>query len=95
MPVRHPTTITMTEARASFAKVLDRAENGEPVHVTRGGKPVAVVISVSQYREGQRDTHTAAEAFRAFMKTLDRQALRGADPWDGVRVRTAGRNFRW
>lgn len=85
----------MSEARASFATVLDGVERGDPVQVTRGGKPVAVIVSLEQYREAQRDTVTASEAFRSFMKTLDRRVVRGADPWEGARDRTTGRDFRW
>jgi prevent-host-death family protein len=95
MPKRRPTTVTMSEARASFAKVLIRAEQGEPVQVTRGGKPVAVIVSIEQYKEGQREGGVASEAFRSFMKTLDRRALRGPDPWEGTRDRSTGRGFSW
>lgn len=95
MSKRRPRTMTMSEARASFATVLDGVERGEPVQVTRGSKPVAVIVSIEQYREAQRDTVTAAEAFRSFMKTLDRRTLRGAAPWEGARDRTTGRVFRW
>jgi prevent-host-death family protein len=87
--------MTMSEARASFASVLDRVERGAPVRVTRGGKPVAVIVSLEQYQESQRDAGAVSEAFRAFMKTVDRRALRGSDPWAGARDRTAGRDFRW
>ena len=90
---RRPVTLTMTEARASFTKVLTRAEHGEAVQITRGGRPVAVVVSFEQYREAEAGT--AAEAFRAFMTTLDRKVLRGPDPWKGARHRSTGRDFRW
>jgi len=85
----------MSEARASFATVLDRVEQGDPVQVTRAGRPVAVIVSLEHYREGQAENGAAATAFRQFMKTLDRRTLRGADPWAGARDRTTGRDFRW
>jgi prevent-host-death family protein len=90
-----PATMTMTEARAAFAKVLTRAERGDAVCITRDGRPVAVVIPVEQYREVQRGAVSATEAFRALMKKVDRRALRGADPFRGARDRSAGRDFRW
>jgi prevent-host-death family protein len=87
--------MTMSEARAAFAKVLTRAERGDPVQVTRGGKPVAVIVSLDQYREAEAEAGSPSRAFRAFMATLDRRALRGSDPWKGARDRSRGRDFRW
>ncbi|MCF8084868.1 MAG: type II toxin-antitoxin system Phd/YefM family antitoxin [Deltaproteobacteria bacterium] len=51
--------VTATEARIRFGELLRRvAENRESVIVERGGKPQAVVLSVSEYErlvEGQQD----------------------------------------
>lgn len=51
--------VTATEARIRFGELLRRvAENRESVIVERGGKPRAVVLSVSEYErlvEGQQD----------------------------------------
>ena len=88
-------TMTMSEARASFAKVLTRAEQGEAVQVTRAGRPVAVILSVERYREVRRDVEPPSVAFRAFMKALDRRVSRGKDPWAKVRDRSIGRDFSW
>jgi prevent-host-death family protein len=85
----------MSEARASFAEVLTRAEQGEAVQVTRAGKVVAVVSSVEHFRMAERGAVSASEAFRKFMKTRDPQTLTGSDPWKGVRERSPGRDFRW
>ncbi|HEX4336159.1 MAG TPA: type II toxin-antitoxin system Phd/YefM family antitoxin [Polyangiaceae bacterium] len=85
----------MSEARASFAAVLDRVEQGDPVRVTRAGKPVAVIVSLDQYREGELGAGSATKAFRSFMKNLDQRALKGPDPWRGTRDETPGRDFRW
>lgn len=92
---RRAKTMTMSEARASFAKLLTRAEQGEAVQVTRAGKVVAVVLSIEQYREAQRESVSVSEAFRNFMKTRDPQALNGPEPWKGLRDRSPGRDFHW
>ncbi|MCP4661420.1 MAG: type II toxin-antitoxin system Phd/YefM family antitoxin [bacterium] len=43
-------TLTATEARVRFGRLLQRvAENGETIVVERGGKPRAVVLSVAEY----------------------------------------------
>lgn len=95
MTRRHPKTMTMSEARASFAKVLTRAEQGEAVQVTRGGKPVAVIISMADYEQALSQHVLPSEAFRNFMETFDRRVLRGKDPWEATRDRSVGREFRW
>ena len=95
MSRRRPTTITMSEARASFAKLLTRAAEGEDVQVTRGGRPVAVLVSVEEYQRTRGDAAPVSQAFQEFMKALDRRVLRGVDPWRKVRERSPGRSFRW
>ena len=87
--------MTMTEARASFAKVLTRAEHGHPVEVTRGGKPVAVIVSLDQYRDAEARAGSPSTALRRFMAGLDTRVLRERDPWEDVRDRSVGRDFRW
>ena len=89
------TTMTMSEARASFAKVLTRAQHGESVQDTRDGKPVAAIVSIEEFRKFQEPSVTPSAALREFLRGLDREVLRGPDPWKGVRDRSTGRDFRW
>ncbi|MEN3147854.1 type II toxin-antitoxin system Phd/YefM family antitoxin [Neorhizobium sp. IRAMC:178] len=51
-------TISVAEAKAGFASLVDEAANGEFVTITRHGKPAAVLVSV--------------EAAEAAKKALDR-----------------------
>lgn len=89
------TKMTMTEARAAFAKVLTLAERGEAVEVTRDGRPVAVILSFDEYQKVRKSSVPPSEALREFLNGLDRRALSGEDPWKGVRDRGKGRDFRW
>ncbi len=41
--------ITSTELRQSVSVVLDTVKEGEPVHITRSGRPCAVLISADRY----------------------------------------------
>jgi len=91
---REPKTMTMSEVRASFAKVLTRAGQGDSVEVTRDGRPVAVIVSVEEYRKSRGDARPS-EAFRSFVQKLDKRALRGKDPWRNLRDHGRGRDFRW
>jgi prevent-host-death family protein len=48
MPVR--STISVTDARRNFGKLLDRVERGERIVITRYGKPFVAVIPISELR---------------------------------------------
>jgi prevent-host-death family protein len=45
---------TVAEAKARFAECLRDAEEGRPVVISRHGKPVAAVVSVSDFEQMER-----------------------------------------
>lgn len=47
---RHMLTMTVSEARADLARVVDRVQEGGEVTLTRHGKPVAVIIRPDMLR---------------------------------------------
>lgn len=49
-PYRASNVWTMTEARAKFSEIIDRAEQYGPQLITRRGKPVAYVVSMEHWR---------------------------------------------
>jgi len=40
---------SIAEAKAQFTRLICRAEGGEAIHITRRGKPVAVLLSEQEY----------------------------------------------
>ena len=47
---------SIANAKAQLTRLIHKAEKGEPVHITRRGKPVAVLLSEEEYarlRQGQ------------------------------------------
>jgi prevent-host-death family protein len=40
--------VTVAEAKAHLSELIDRAERGEPIRITRRGKPVVRIISVER-----------------------------------------------
>jgi len=56
------TTLNASEAKREFGDVLLKAQKA-PVKINKNGKPVAVVISASEYEqlEALRDDHLKAE----------------------------------
>ena len=43
-------TFSVAEAKAHFAELVQQAEMGQALRITRRGKPVAVVLSDAQYQ---------------------------------------------
>ena len=41
--------VSIAQARNALTRLIHEAENGEPVHITRRGKPVAVLMSRDEY----------------------------------------------
>jgi prevent-host-death family protein len=59
---QHPYTVSVAEARARFSELLDAAEAGETVVITRRGAPVAELTAPSRPRRaGKRDLRWLAE----------------------------------
>ena len=47
---------SISEAKTQLTRLIHRAERGETLHITRRGKPVAVLLSEDEYarlRQGQ------------------------------------------
>ena len=44
----------LSEAKAKFSEVVDRAVNHEPQEITRNGKPVAVLVSQDEWLRSKR-----------------------------------------
>lgn len=59
-------TVSVRDARAHLTQILDRAAQGGATVITRGGTPVAAVVSMGDYNalEDAIDGHLARQAER-------------------------------
>jgi prevent-host-death family protein len=57
-------TISVTDARRNFGKLLDRVERGERIVITRYGKPFVAVIPISDLQLLARLRRSAKSAHR-------------------------------
>ncbi len=57
--------MSIADAKAHLSELVDRAEAGETISITRRGKPVAQLTAVREPRK-----HIDASALRAFTSTL-------------------------
>jgi prevent-host-death family protein len=92
------TETSVADAKNNLPKLLHRVESGDAVHITRRGKPVAVLLSQAEYAR-----LTAHRQHRGFWEQI--VAMR-ADPdfepldltpeeVDSWRDRDPGRDFQW
>ena len=65
---------TIYDARNNFSALVKRAEQGEPVELTRHNKPVAVLISYEEY--------TARKPKKDFFAWLDEFRKKNADVFE-------------
>lgn len=60
---------SIAEARASLPAIIDQAEAGQEIEVTRRGKPVAAVISVRELARLRGAGGSFVAAYRSFRDT--------------------------
>jgi prevent-host-death family protein len=65
--------LSVRDARAHFAEVITRAQNGTPTVITRNGQPVAAVIPIEDFEalEDAVDRYFAREADRDLAENPD------------------------
>jgi prevent-host-death family protein len=44
---QHRLTLSVSEARNKFGRLLDRVERGERIVITRYGKPIAAILPIT------------------------------------------------
>jgi prevent-host-death family protein len=93
------TTVSIAEAKNQLARIVQQAEAGEPVHITRHGKPVAVLLSEMEYerlRAGQAEPESLWDTVRDWRDSnaFDWPPLTDEEV-DGWRERTPPRAFSW
>ena len=66
---------SITEARRSLSALVRDAETGKVAQLTRRGKPVAVLLGLSQFERLTSVQPTFEEAYRAFRARVDLSAL--------------------
>lgn len=82
---------TIAETRDNLARLIHEVEDGEPVEITRRGRPVAVLLSIAaveRLRSGKGGFWDAVERFRD-QNDLDELDL--AEALDEVRDGSTGR----
>jgi prevent-host-death family protein len=83
---------SIADARRNLASVVDEAEAGAEVQLTRRGRPVAVVVSIDQYERMKADRTTFADSYHEFRRKFPEGAPGiGSQYFNGLRERGRGR----
>lgn len=86
---------SIADARRNLPSLVDEAESGSEVQLTRRGKAVAVVVSVETY-ERLKSQRSFGEAYQAFREKYPadrsaREQVTGPKYFRGLRDRSRGR----
>ena len=87
---------SIAEARDHLTQLVRDAEKGLSVQLTRRGKPVAILVSLSEYERLQKRSMSFWEAFVQFKSEVDLKTM-GIEPgtFERLRDRTKGREVGW
>ena len=83
---------SIAQARDRFTRIVQQAESGETVSITRRGKPVAVVLSVDAYQNLASSRARFGENLEVFRDSYDIEGLElDVDSIFDVRDKDTGR----
>lgn len=87
-----PRRYSIAEARSQLPGLVDRAEAGQAIELTRRGKPVAVLLSLRELERLRGNRAHFGAAYRRFLEThrLDEIGI-DAEAFDSTRDRGPGR----
>jgi antitoxin Phd len=86
---------SIAEARENLASVIQEAEQGAAVQLTRRGRPVAVVLSLNEYDRPSRNRRSFWEAYEEFRQRHQDEDIETADAFVDLRDSSPGRDFSW
>ena len=90
-------TSTIAEAKNNLSHLIHRLEVEEPIHLTRYGKPVAVMMSENQYQKLVSPPKSINLAIMNWRSQLDEASDVGLtnNELNGIRKESVGREFSW
>lgn len=89
--------VSIAEAKNHLPRIVQRAEAGEAVHITRRGKPVAVLLSDCEYARLTEPRQGFADFTQEWRKNMVARgiAFPGDEDFEGLRDNAPGRETTW
>src|SRR5215212_6472640 len=94
-PTAMPKQYSVADAREKLAHVIQEAEQGTTVELTRRGKPVAVVLSLDAYERLSRKPRSFWASYQEFRQKFGDLDAETQDAFADVRDSSPGRDFSW
>ena len=83
---------SIAEARSNLPTIVDQAEAGLEIELTRRGKPVAVLVSLRQLERLRRDRPRFSDAYKLFLTKHSLEDINlENDFFESAREKGAGR----
>ncbi len=87
---------SIAEARDNLAAIVHDVEDASAVELTRRGRPVAMLVSVGEYRRLRGERKDFWDAYTGFRESVDLEALDiGPEVFEGLRDPSPGRETPW
>lgn len=85
--------VSVAEAKNQFTRLVQQAEAGNAVHITRRGRPVAVLLSEHEYARLSRPRQEFAEFLSTWRREMRERAIEFPDgsEFEGLRDKSPGR----
>jgi prevent-host-death family protein len=87
------TEVSIAEAKNHLPRLVQQAETGGAVHITRRGRPVAVLLSEQEYARLNRPRRQFGEFLTAWRVEMRQEGIEFPDgsEFEGLRDKAPGR----
>lgn len=88
-------TSTIAEAKNKLSQLVYQLESEEAIHLTRHGKPVAVMLSEANYQKLIQKNNGLFQAIQQWRSQLDVESLLTEAELKNLRAESQPREFSW
>ena len=88
-------TSTIAEAKNNLSQLIYQLESDEPIHLTRHGKPVAVMLSEANYQKLTHKDNSLYQAIQQWRSQLEGDSALTETELKTLRSGSQGREFSW
>jgi len=88
-------TSTIAEAKNNLSQLIHQLETDDAIHLTRHGKPVAVMLSEANYQKLIRKDTSLFQAIKEWRNNLEGDCALNDIDLKHLRATSQGREFSW
>jgi len=88
-------TSTIADAKNNLSQLIYQLESDDPIHLTRHGKPVAVMLSEANYQRLTQKNNGLYQAIQQWRRQLDSDGALTETELNTLRTTSQPRAFSW